>query len=314
MPELPEVETIRRGLEKAILHSPIAKVEVRLPKLVSIGAATVGNIRKNSKKTSRKFAALLRNKKFRAVKRRGKILILELSGSVFLLVHLKMSGQLIYAQKSELPKEAKIFNSPDSRREKLPHQYTHVIFTFKNGDKLFYNDLRQFGYLRLVHDDEMAKVKEFAEYGPEALKKDFTPLQGSAAGFTFQYFKTQAKSRAVSVKQFLMDPKIVAGIGNIYSDEILFRAKVKPRRKVGGLSQPELKAVYRCIAPVLRQAVRDQGSSVGDFFKIDGSEGRYGKQHKVYGRAGQKCKKCGTIIEKIKLGGRTGSYCPKCQY
>ncbi|OGE76078.1 MAG: hypothetical protein A3C85_02020 [Candidatus Doudnabacteria bacterium RIFCSPHIGHO2_02_FULL_48_21] len=206
MPELPEVETIKRGLEKTIVGKKIGSVEVRLPKIVSIGPAVVSNIRKNSSAKVKKFRQLAANHKIMAVKRRAKMLMLDLSGPFTILVHLKMTGQLIFAKKRE-KKIVKILNAANSRKELLPHKYTHVIFTFSDGSRLYFNDLRQFGYMRLVPDDDLARVRELAEYGPEP----------DALEFTAQYLIDKAKTRPkLAVKQFLMDPKVVAGIGNIY--------------------------------------------------------------------------------------------------
>src|SRR3990167_4517001 len=166
MPELPEVETIRRGLEKTIVGKKIAGVEVRLPKIVSIGPRVVSNIRKNSRAVAGKFRDLAVGHKITGVSRRAKMLMIDLSGPLTILVHLKMTGQMIFAKKKE-KKSVKIFNAENSRRETLPHQYTHVIFSFSDGSRLYYNDLRQFGYLRLVRDEDLEHVRELAEYGPE---------------------------------------------------------------------------------------------------------------------------------------------------
>lgn len=303
MPELPEVETIRRGLVRTIVGKTIKSVEVRLPKIISLGPATVSNIRKASKATALKFASLLRGHKIAGIKRRAKMLLIDLSGPYTLLVHLKMTGQLIFAKKQE-QKVMKIFNLVGSRRLELPHQYTHVIFTFTDGSRLYYNDIRQFGYLRLVPDNQIAEVRELADYGPEPLGKDFT----------FEYLLSKIKIRPkLTVKQFITEPKIVAGVGNIYSDEILYCAKIRPTRKVKNLQNAEWKALYKCTPQILKEAVLYQGSSVGDFFKVDGSEGRYGHIHRVYGRGGEHCRKCGGFIKTVKLGGRTSSYCPICQ-
>lgn len=303
MPELPEVETIRIGLEKAIKGKTIKAVEVRLPKIVAIGPQTVSNIRKNSPQTVQTFRRLLVGHRFVSIRRRAKVLMLDLSGPLTLLIHLKMTGQLIYAQKGE-EKKVKLMNFANSPVLALPHKHTHVIFTFTDGAKLFFNDLRQFGYLRLVKDAEVKAVKELEEFGPEPLSPEFKLADLMA----------RAKSRGgITVKQFLVDPKVVAGIGNIYSDEILYCAKIRPNRRARQLSPANFKMIYRCIRRVLKRAIQAQGSSVGDFFKADGTEGTFGKQHMVYGRYGANCRKCGSGIQKIKLGGRTSSYCPRCQ-
>jgi len=310
VPELPEVETIRRGLEKTIIGKKIVDVEVRLPKIISIGPAVVSNIRKNSAVTAKKFRTLAVGHKIIGVSRRAKMLMIDLSGlpagrqgPLTILVHLKMTGQMIFAKKGE-KKAVKIFNALNSRRETLPHQYTHVIFKFSDGSHLYYNDIRQFGYLRLVRDQDLEHVRELAEYGPEPDDKKFT----------VQYFMDKAMTRPkLSIKQFLMDPKIVAGIGNIYSDEILYWAKIRPARVLRSLDLADFSAIYRAVPKVLKGALKAGGSSVGDFFRVDGSEGHYGRVHMVYGRYGENCRVCGEEIMRVKLGGRTGSYCPHCQ-
>ncbi len=324
MPELPEVETIRRGLERTIVGKKIADVTVRLPKIVSMGPKVVSNIRNNDKAKAQEFREMLRGCRIISIKRRAKMLIMELvrnltpspspisergvrhaadrvRSRMLLLVHLKMTGQLVFAKKGE-KKNMKILNLPNARREVLPHKYTHVIFIFFDGSRLYYNDMRQFGYLRLVQDEDLKNVRELAEYGPEPRE------------LTMEYLGAKAKRRPkFSIKLFLMDPRVVAGIGNIYSDEILYWAGVRPARTLRSLHRPEFLAIFQAIPKVLNAAVKAQGSSVGDFFKVDGTEGRYGRAHMVYGRYGQRCKKCGTLIKSVKLGGRTGSFCPKCQ-
>ena len=302
MPELPEVETIRRGLEKTIVGKKIAGVEVRLPKIVSIGPRVVSNIRKNSRLVAAKFRDLAVGHKITGVSRRAKMLMIDLSGPLTILVHLKMTGQMIFAKKKE-KKSVKIFNAENSRRETLPHQYTHVIFSFSDGSRLYYNDLRQFGYLRLVRDEDLEHVRELAEYGPEP------------ADLTLEHLFAKAKRRPkISIKQYLMDPKVVAGIGNIYSDEILYWAKIRPMRILRSLDKQDFSAIYKAIPKVLEGALKAGGSSVGDFFQVDGSQGTYGRVHMVYGRCGEMCRVCGEEVLSVKLGGRTGSYCPHCQH
>lgn len=303
MPELPEVETVRRGLSRTVVGKRIVAVDVRLPKIISLGPTTVSNVRTNSRRRAAQFAVAITGQRIVSVRRRAKMLLLDLSGAFTLLVHLKMTGQLIYVRKNE-QKLMKIFNVIGSRKLPLPHQYTHVIFHFADGGALYYNDLRQFGYLRLVPDGEVGQVSELAAYGPEPLSRDFT----------LKHLKQKAQSRPkLPIKLFLMDPRVVAGIGNIYSDEILYCARVRPARALLTLQVDEWRRLMTCIPRVLREGLRHHGSSVGDFFRVDGSEGTYGKLHRVYGRGGQRCRRCQSIIRRVKLGGRTGSYCPKCQ-
>lgn len=303
MPELPEVETIKRGLTETVLGKKIKTVIVRLPKVVSLGPKVVSNIRIHSPRNIALFKKILKGQRVVRISRRAKMFLLKLSGPYTLLIHLKMTGQLIFAKKGER-KMVKIFNTDNSPILFLPHKYTHAIFEFTDGARLYYNDLRQFGYLRLVKDEELVKVPDLAAYGPEPLSKDFTR----------DYLLVKAKRRpSLTVKQFLTDPEVVAGIGNIYSDEILYGANIRPSRRMRSLTKADLKALFQSIPKVLKKAVTAQGSSVGDFFKVDGSEGRFGRQHMVYARYGQICYECGSRIEKVKLGGRTASFCPVCQ-
>ena len=307
MPELPEVQTVVTELNKKLKNKKIKRVVVHNAKLVSIGPDTVSNIRTPSQKTVDRFAQLLSGRIVTSVKRRGKMLIFDLDGPLTMLVHLKMTGQFIFEDKALRAKtgsQYRILNKLSAPLVKLPAKHTHVIFTFTDNSTLFYNDVRQFGYLRLVEDIDLDKVKEFKEYGPEPLEKSFT----------FEVFENSIKNRKkIAIKLALMDTKVVVGIGNIYSDEILFHAKVLPSRTVDSLSVKELHAIYDQIKPVLAMGVKYKGSSVGDFIRTDGKWGAMGKHHFVYGLAGKPCKRCGTIIKNSKLGGRTSCFCPKEQ-
>lgn len=307
MPELPEVETVVRELDRKLKRRTIASVEVRAPKLVSVGPGTVGNRRTVSSRDVKTFVRLLTGRRFLSAKRRAKLICLDLSGPLTLLVHLKMTGQFIF-EDARLRKKTggryRLLNKLGAPLEPLPSKHTHVIFRFRGGATLYFNDFRKFGYLKLVRDDELPSVKELGEFGPEPLSK----------GFTLEVFTAAISRRPKgTIKQVLMDPTVVAGIGNIYSDEILFHARVRPTRAVGSLEPRELSAVYRSIAPVLKKGIQAKGSSVGDFVRTDGSWGAMGKYHFAYGRRGQPCKRCGTAIQAVKLGGRTGSFCPSCQ-
>lgn len=317
MPELPEVQTVVNELNRKITNKTIKDVEVNAPKMVTIGPDVVSNIRQASQQSAGQFISLLKNQKIISVKRRAKLLIFDLSptsprlrrtsGPLSMLVHLKMTGQFIFEDKKQRAKTKglyRLLNIATAPKVLLPSKHTHVIFYFTDGSVLYFNDVRKFGYLKLVRDDEINQVRELQEYGPEPLSKDFILSEFAAA------VKKRAKS---TIKEVLMDSKVVAGIGNIYSDEILFHAKIKPARKVASIKQQELKEIYKQIPGVLKQAIKAKGSSVGDFIRTDGSWGKMGKHHFVYGRGGEKCKVCGTIIKSIKIGGRTGSFCPHCQ-
>ncbi len=293
-----------RELRPKLKNKKIRAVRVLLGKIVAIGPATLSNIRKDHDSVPREFAQTLRGQTISGTSRRAKMIIIDLVGPYSILVHLKMTGQLIFFSKKELAKQIRLFNIEKSPFVHLPTKSTHVIFEFTDGSKLFYNDFRQFGYLKLVTDQELPQVPELQNYGPEPLEKRFT----------FSVFeKILARRPKAKLKQFLLDPNLIAGIGNIYSDEILFFAKIKPTRTPNSLSQKEKQQLFKGIKKVLTDAVNHHGSSVGDFIRPGGDWGTYGKIHKVYGRAGEKCKVCGNIIKSMKFNGRTGSFCPKCQ-
>jgi formamidopyrimidine-DNA glycosylase len=307
MPELPEVETVVRALDKKLKGQKITLVEVLTPKLVAVGSESLPPKRTTHSSVVTTFKKQLEGHKVESVKRRAKLLLFNLSGPFTLLVHLKMTGQFIYedlALRKKTKGEYRLLNKANAPLVKLPGKHTHVVIHFANGGTLYFNDVRKFAYLKLVPDDKISEVKELAEYGPEPLEKDFT----------LRYF-TEAllKKKNMPIKLALMENKLVVGIGNIYSDEILFHAHVKPIRKVGSLGLTEVRDIYNQIGPVLKKGIEAKGSSVGDFIRPDGSWGSMGKFHFVYGRKKQPCKRCGTLIQSIKLGGRTSSFCPKCQ-
>lgn len=308
MPELPEVQTVVSELNKRLPGRKIKRVTVNMAKIISIGPQTVSNVRDVSQKIVNEFAKLLTGRKFLSVRRRGKMLIFDVDGPLSMLVHLKMTGQFIFEDKAQRAKTGgkyKILNRPTAPLVQLPCKFTHVILHFTDGSTLYYNDMRQFGYMRIVKDADIDKVKEFKDYGPEPLEKDFT----------FEVFQNALKNRKkIPIKLALMDTKVVVGIGNIYSDEILYHARVLPDRQVDSLSTKELKAVFNQIRPVLKAGIKYKGSSVGDFVRTDGKWGSMGKHHFVYGRAKQACLGCGTIIKSLKLGGRTSCFCPKEQH
>ncbi len=307
MPELPEVQTVVSELNRKLKNKIIKSVEVRAPKIISIGPKTVSNIRSVAARDVKKFARLLKGQKILSVKRRAKLLIFDLSGPLSLMVHLKMTGQFIFEDKKLRAKTGgkyRIINKLNAPFLPHPTSYTHVIFRFTDGSILYFNDVRKFGYLKLIHDDEVDAMAELKAFGPEPLSPKFT----------FDLFSRQiAKYSNRTIKQIITDQSLIAGIGNIYSDEILFHAKVRPTRRVKSLKAPEFKAIYKYIPMVLGQGIKHKGSSVGDFVRTDGSWGSMAKFHYVYGRKRQACKVCGTMIKSLSLGGRTSSFCPKCQ-
>jgi formamidopyrimidine-DNA glycosylase len=307
MPELPEVQTVASELNKKLKGLKIKRVAVHAAKLVSVGPNTVSNIRDVSQKTVNQFVKLLTGRKFVAVRRRGKMLIFDLDGPLTMLVHLKMTGQFIFednALRAKTQSKYRLLNKATAPLVKLPSKHTHVVFYFTNGSVLYFNDIRKFGYLRVVLDKDLQQIKEFQAYGPEPLEKSFT----------LKVFEEALKNRKkIPIKLALMDTKVVVGIGNIYSDEILYHARVRPDSKVESLSPRELSSIFKQIKPVLFAGIKYKGSSVGDFVRTDGKWGSMGKHHYVYGRKGKACLGCATMILSKKLGGRTTCFCPKEQ-
>src|SRR5258708_82877 len=304
MPELPEVETVVNELRLKLKNKKIKEVRVLMPKIVAMGPATLSNLRKSGEKVSAEFSKTLKGKTITAISRRAKMIIIDLAGKYAILIHLKMTGQLIFFDKKHLHKQIRLLNLTNYKPVRLPAKSTHVIFEFTDGSRLFYNDFRQFGYLKLVTDKELPLVSELQGYGPEPLDKRFSYKE---------FEKVLSKRPNAPLKSWLMDPTIIAGIGNIYSDEILFFAEVLPTRPVKSLKEPEKKLIFKGIKKVLQDAVSHYGSSVGDFVRPSGAWGTYGLLHKVYGRGGEKCERCATIKKRLNINGRTGSFCPKCQ-
>ena len=230
--------------------------------------------------------------KIKSVGRRAKLIIFRLDNGWSLLIHLKMTGQLIY-QSSVIS---------DKLSEKNKH--THVIFNFVDGSRLLFNDLRQFGYIKLIRTDELGEFFVKEGTGPEPLAKDFTLAKFEAL---------LVKKPKAKIKQFLMDPKNIAGIGNIYSDEILFFAGVHPLRRNYDLKKEEIKKIWQGIKKILPAAIKLKGTSANNYLDAFGRKGEFLKKLKVYGREGQKCVKCKGNVYRIKINGRSAHFCPLCQ-
>ena len=286
MPELPEVETIRSDLDKKIRGKIIKNVEVKKPKMVdSKSAAFVNN---------------LLNQEILKVKRRGKLLIIHLSSGKYLLIHLKMTGQLVYEEKGNIIVGG---HSQGNDIKSLPNKYSHIIFKFKEGSVLYFNDMRQFGYARIVNNDELSDI--VTRYGIEPLTDDFI----------FDKFKNIFKNRKTSVKAVLLNQQLISGIGNIYADEILFLAGVKPNRKAYSLSLAEKRKMYIATNRIIKFAIKHRGTTFNDYVDTDGKKGGFLKKLKVFGRKGEKCARCKDgIIQKIKVAQRGTHFCNKCQY
>lgn len=298
MPELPEVETVRRGLERTVLGQMIAQVDVSLPKIVKSGAealqlSLVGNA-------------------FTSIERRGKLLLFSLKeGDESVLVHLKMTGQLIFepAVRKNVDKSIgsgeRVFGGhPHPAFDSaLPGSYTHLIVTFESGDQLFYNDLRQFGYWQLATVQDRARA--LSKFGVEPLSSHFTE----------EHFEQLLATSSRSVlKSFLLNQQKIAGLGNIYVDEACFHARVRPTRLVGSLEPREKRALFQAIRHVLSRSVELRGTTFRDYLNVGGNTGNYADELKVYGRAKKFCLRCeATNVSKIKFQGRGTHFCAKCQ-
>jgi len=265
MPELPEVETIKKDLEKIILGKKISEVIVYNPKVIRQISVD-------------KFKKFLAGATVKNILRKGKALILELSGGKSLIIHLKMTGQLVY---------------PGTGKN------ARVVFKLSDGRQLDFNDQRLFAELRLM--DDWKDFKFIKELGPD-------PFDLSA-----EDFKNMLSKKKTKIKPLLMDQKFISGIGNLYAAESLFRAKIAPQRIAQSLSEKEKELLFNSIKKVLNEALRYGGSSVDDYVRLSGERGEYAKHHKVYGREGKSCFVCKTPIKRIALGGRGTYFCPTCQ-
>lgn len=298
MPELPEVENLRLGLEKKILGQKIVDVKVRKPKLVS----GKGTLRKASIKKVKEFEEGLLGEAFMKVERRAKNLIFRFRSGKVLLVHLKMSGQFVY--KGLNSNKNVIGGHPIEISEtELPNKHTHVTFKLNKGT-LYYNDTRMFGYLLYYPTkDNFDEALHFELLGLEPLDKKFTP----------KYFEENLKNKSGKIKAVLMNQEIVTGLGNIYADESLYEAKINPTRPANSLNKKEVKLLHKAIVRIIKKAIKVGGSSVATYKLLDESSGNYAREHKVYGKSGEKCLICSQDFVTIRVQTRTTVFCPKCQ-
>jgi len=223
-----------------------------------------------------------------------------------LAIHLKMTGQLIY-QDSRIKGPTL---SPKIGGPTLPTKYSHIIFTLDNGSFLYYNDLRQFGWVKVVRKDELMQIPFFKEMGPEP---PVAKAMGGQAPLNLSKFIEILGKSNTAIKVLIMDQKKIGGIGNIYANEALFKAKIDPRRSAKQITPEEAKRLYEATIYVLKKSLEYGGSSDENFVNALGQEGNYQKHALVYGREGEKCPDCNSRVQKIKLGGRGTYFCPKCQ-
>ncbi len=271
MPELPEVETVRRGLEKLILGKKISSVEIRYPKMI--------------KTDLDEFQKEVPGQIIESMGRRGKYLLFYLTDKV-LISHLRMEGKYFY-----YPEQA-----PERK-------HAHVFFQFEDGGTLVYEDVRKFGTMELLAPDLLDAYFISKKLGPEPSEPDFD----------LQVFQAALAKSKKPIKSHLLDQTLVVGLGNIYVDEVLWRAQVHPARPSQCLTRVEASAIHEQTIEVLGQAVEKGGSTIRTYTNAFGEDGSMQDFHQVYDKAGQECSRCGTIIEKIQLGGRGTHFCPNCQ-
>lgn len=292
MPELPEVETIRRGLMSKVVGKKIEYVQIRCPRIVLHPSAA-------------RFRQLLARQIIQQISRRGKFLVFDI-GRFRLLVHLGMTGQLTYWDRTQEDDE-KFFRHPLTGLEKAQQHgvdnHTHISFYFTDGNALHYRDIRQFGKWRLYRPEQLVVAPEFSRLG----------LEPFTAEYSWSRFQKGIKSRKLRIKSLLLDQHFVAGVGNIYADEALFEARIHPQRHAGSLSQDEQQRLFRAIPKVLRRGLKYGGTSFQNYINVEGEAGFNQERVKVYGREREKCLRCRTLIERIIIGQRSTHFCPQCQ-
>lgn len=288
MPEGPEVETIRRGLDASIVGQTVAGVEVLWERSLPVPADLL--------------AQMVAGAKVAHVARRAKVLMIELSNQYTLLFHLKMTGQMVLVKADG---ERYAGGHPnESMRQPLPDRSTRVVFTFTSGDTLYFNDQRKFGWVKLVPTAEVMLDPLVARLGPEV----------ASADFTVAYLQAQlTRHKGAPVKPIILDQSTVAGVGNIYVDESLHLAKIHPARLSGSLTSAEVKRLHQAIKDIIAAGIEHGGTSFAHYVNSLGGKGDYLEHARVFRREGQPCPVCGTLIHKIRLAGRGTHYCPVCQ-
>ncbi len=289
MPELPEVQTTVNGLCIKVLKRTFIDVwsdwenTIKRPKFFKV------------------FKKELKDKKINKVWRRAKNIIFDLSDGYSLLIHMKMTGHLMVGKwKIENGKCKPVKRGPLDDKINL---FIHTLFTLNNGEMIALSDVRKFAKIELWKTEDLLNSKEFKGLGPEPLEKDFT----------FEKFEKLFKNKKGKVKQVIMVPEFIAGIGNIYSSEALWWSKIHPQKDVSKLNKKELKLFYNSIKKVLLKGLELGGDSFSDYRNVDGKKGAFDGIKKVYQREKQPCFRCKTSIERILVGARSAFFCPNCQ-
>jgi len=287
MPELPEVETVRRGLSELLPGRVVADVSYDTDKSFPNAPADV--------------QAFLIGATVRSVKRRAKVLMIELTNDYSLVIHLKMTGQLVFVSSDT---RFGAGHPNDSLVQALPDRSTRVTFSFVDGSQLFFNDQRKFGWVRLMPTTEVMNIDFMRRVGPEPLAAEFT---------TEQFAVRLQRRKNTSIKAALLDQSVIAGVGNIYADESLWGAKIHPASRVRDVPNRQLDTLFTELQYVLNLAIQQGGSSNHSYVNAEGKKGSYMHFARVFRREGLACPRCGTIIEKLRVAGRGTHVCPHCQ-
>lgn len=287
MPELPEVETIRIGLSKYLIGHKVLDVEVKLPRIFTGNKKDVIGA------------------KFITIERYGKGLVLNLDNGFSIAIHIKLTGQLIYNDLAFV--KNRNINISKSKVGTVPNKFTHVIFKLDKNANLYYNDIRQFGWVKIIKTTDLKTLPFFKDLGPEPIPSSGQPP------LTLNQFENILSKSSISVKVLIMDQKRIGGVGNIYANDALWLSDIDPRRKAKELSKSEAKKLYDAILTVLKSGLKYGGASELTFVNALGQEGSYQNHFLVYGKEGQKCTKDGFIIKKMFLGGRGTYFCEKHQ-
>jgi formamidopyrimidine-DNA glycosylase len=293
MPELPEVETVKRGLNILIIGKVIASVRADNPKSFPNAEHDVRNFLIGASVTE--------------VRRRAKVLLIDLSTNYTLVIHLKMTGQLVFIISHDREGSDERFaggHPTDSLIGALPDKSTRVIFHFTDDSHLFFNDQRKFGWVRLMPTAEVPNIDFMKRVGPEPLEADFTVTEFASR------FKRRAKT---SIKAALLDQSVVAGVGNIYADEALWGAKIHPARLVETIKSGEFRRLYTEVRAVMNLSIEKGGSTNRNYVNAEGKKGSYMEFARVFRREGLACPRCGTEIIKIRVAGRGTHICPHDQ-
>ncbi len=305
MPELPEVETVKRGLEKLIVGKKLKSVNFDNPKSYSAAPSETD--------------AFLLGAKIIDVRRRAKVLMIDLDSKYSLVIHLKMTGQLVFVANPAIllpttydllptvaESEARFAGGHpnDSLVGNLPDKSTHVTFEFSDGSHLFFNDQRKFGWVRLIPTAEIANIDFMKRVGPEPLEADFTSGQFAVR------FKRRPNS---TIKAAILDQSVIAGVGNIYADESLWGARIHPATRVADVSAAKFRLLYTELRAVMNLSIEKGGSTNRNYVNAEGKKGSYMDFANVFRREGQSCARCGTEIIKLRVAGRGTHICPNCQ-